>query len=1830
MTNPAGAARDTGAGRPRQRKRPLHTARLARYLNLNNSPSPEQGSRKRSAEGPPGGRAEMAERMRKLLRRIAGRADPPPAPAAESGGAVLPLAEAAPGERGAVHFKGESSPACSHDAIMARSPAWPGISQTNCELAALVDRMEHCAPSAAPRGASPGSQRPTASPLPVRLRLRNAAIIRRHRLKAEACSGGTAEAAAELAARQRRLETYLPGQVIEAFRKTGVTRDLYQWQAEALNVAGVLAGGNLVYSAPTSAGKSAVAEVLMLRRVIHTKRPALLVLPFVSLCSEKVAHLERLLAPLNREVRAHYSDKGALGPITEAVGAIVCTFEKANGLMCRLLEEEALGQLSCIVVDELHMVGDTSRGYLLELLLTKLRYATADIAPEDVAAGEGVQIVGMSATMPNARAVADWLGAQLYETTFRPVPLAKYIKVGAQLVTPAGEVVQELPPRPQLARDEGRAWREDRDHAMALTWQTVRDGKSVLIFCATKRECEATALQAKHLLGSIPERAVPGAAAAAAGSQVCRASLEIDLRRVPGGGHHVLAETLPFGVAFHYSTLESEEKRIVETAFRVGAVRVLAATSTLAAGVNLPAARVILRHHYQGLKRPENFLTSTEVRQMAGRAGRTGLDETGEAIIIVPERDEAAKKYIYKVMQDCVDPVRSCLSIDELGMKRAVLEAVASRAVVSARDVKKFAGSTLLNHTDADCTTAAPKGATPAAGAAAAPKKPGNAVSSAVVAATLDALHWLRNARMLCLDGDKWAPRPLGLATQASGLPPQDALLVKQDLDRAMSSLNQETDLHLAFLVTPVHEKLPLKDEWTVYNMRFSRLKGCQCQVERLVGLDLGCRSWLQGMATGGRLNIGNTDHMAWARVCRRLYAALVLDELLQEVSVKDVVATYQLDRAAVEGLQVAAGKYAGRLAAFCDRLGYSGMEVLLARFQARVSHGVRQEIVALTELAKVGAVRARLLFASGLRTPEAIAAAEVAAIETALAKGERGADGGGKPARAIKRSALLIKKSALESVRQLARKRAEEAAAAAAALAALGSAAPATQDGHGASPASGSGSVLSGASVARMTQGLPPLEKGVVLVEGGATAGFCTAWAAQERWAFAVDFTPLKGAHGDPELALPPLPGVSAHAAPTPLLSPEEALDAAAAAHAAVRLHGIAVAWTKDAVFYVRAAPEHWEAIAGVFERGGRALACNGTLEGLRQEEPPAGRTSSATLKVTHGAKDQLRALAGVCACEAGSVLRPVELGDAVVDVRVVAWLLDPDACGDSSVSDSLEQDARARKAATVEGLLGRVNREAHDKAAATARLGKEVLGRRGEAEQACVRAAMAWRLYENQCKQMKLQNLGPAMGQVEGPLARVLASMESTGLAVSRRVVREHKAPLRARLYAVPADVADVVRQLRGDRQAGRPPDLSSPLAVSQLLFNSAPEGLALEPPPGAHRNKNGTLSTADATLEDLAAQYLAGAGADARVVQLIRLIQEHRGLSKYLNDFTSSIERHTGESAFNTPGCQGELVRISATILQSTSATGRLATEAPNLQCIPRPRAFQVYDSHTPAGGGPKGLHEHNANLRAAFVAPPGRVLLSADYGQLELRLMAHFSADEGLVAMLSDPGQDPFTLYASQWLGTPLDQVTPAQRTQAKAIAYGLLYGKGRAALAAELGIAPGEAARLMDSFRRSIPGLDAWLTAAVRDCKATRTQHIETLGARRRYLTDITSEDGTRRSRAERQAVNSICQGSAADLVKWAMVDLHARLRAAFPSPCACRLLLQVHDELLFEMEAAALPAAARLVRERMAAAGNELSRARGRVGLRVPLTVKLNVGRSWGELTPYEPPLLKG
>jgi DNA polymerase-1 len=274
-----------------------------------------------------------------------------------------------------------------------------------------------------------------------------------------------------------------------------------------------------------------------------------------------------------------------------------------------------------------------------------------------------------------------------------------------------------------------------------------------------------------------------------------------------------------------------------------------------------------------------------------------------------------------------------------------------------------------------------------------------------------------------------------------------------------------------------------------------------------------------------------------------------------------------------------------------------------------------------------------------------------------------------------------------------------------------------------------------------------------------------------------------------------------------------------------------------------------------------------------------------------------------------------------------------------------------------------------------------------------------------------------------------------------------------------------------------------------------------------------------------------------------------------------------------------------RVHASFNQVVTATGRLSSHDPNLQNIP---------VRTEAG----------REIRSAFVpGEPGWTLVSADYSQIELRVLAHYSGDERLCEAFRRD-EDIHARVAGQVNHVPIEQVTGDMRRQAKIVNFGTIYGQGSQALSKQLGIGREAAATFIDNYFRTYPGIERFLVESLTECR--RQGHVTTILGRRRAIEGVRPDAGRSRNLAERTAVNTIIQGSAADLMKLAMIAVHRRLgRERFPA----RMLLQIHDELIFETPAEQAGALARLLRE-------EMSRVHP---LSVPLKVDVKAGPNWAE-----------
>lgn len=418
---------------------------------------------------------------------------------------------------------------------------------------------------------------------------------------------------------------------------------------------------------------------------------------------------------------------------------------------------------------------------------------------------------------------------------------------------------------------------------------------------------------------------------------------------------------------------------------------------------------------------------------------------------------------------------------------------------------------------------------------------------------------------------------------------------------------------------------------------------------------------------------------------------------------------------------------------------------------------------------------------------------------------------------------------------------------------------------------------------------------------------------------------------------------------------------------------------------------------------------------------------------------------------------------------------------------------------------------------------------------------------IYEDARDMLKKNGVEKLYDEVEQPLVKVLAAMEKAGIATDTKRWEEVHADMKSREEALISKIYE---------QAGEEFNINSPKQLGHILF----EKMGL---PAGKKTKTGYSTAAD-VLEELAEQY-----------PFVKNILEYRSLSKLISTYLEAlpllIRKETG--------------RIHTTFNQTVTATGRLSSSDPNLQNIPV-------------------RTEEGKKIRSLFVPGEGYdSFISSDYSQVELRVLAHMSEDEGLIRAFLNK-EDIHRRTAAEVMGIPFEDVTPEQRSHAKAVNFGIIYGISDFGLARQLGIARTAAADYIKAYFERYPSIHAFMNRMIED--ARKTGRAVTLYGRYRELADINSKNFQRRSFAERTAMNTPIQGTAADIMKMAMIAVYDKMKAGnFKS----RVLLQVHDELVAEVTADEKEAVAKLLKETMESV----------VSLRVPLVADVNEGKNWAE-----------
>lgn len=400
----------------------------------------------------------------------------------------------------------------------------------------------------------------------------------------------------------------------------------------------------------------------------------------------------------------------------------------------------------------------------------------------------------------------------------------------------------------------------------------------------------------------------------------------------------------------------------------------------------------------------------------------------------------------------------------------------------------------------------------------------------------------------------------------------------------------------------------------------------------------------------------------------------------------------------------------------------------------------------------------------------------------------------------------------------------------------------------------------------------------------------------------------------------------------------------------------------------------------------------------------------------------------------------------------------------------------------------------------------------------------------------------------EIEMPLLPVLSHIERTGVLIDQSILATHSIELTKRLAEL---------EIQAHELAEEPFNLASTKQLQAILYEKQKLPILKKTPGGAP-------STNEEVLAELALDY-----------PLPKVILEYRGLAKLKTTYTDKLPLMINPVSG----------RVHTSYHQAVTATGRLSSSDPNLQNIPV-------------------RNDEGRRIRQAFIAPEGYRIVAADYSQIELRIMAHLSQDEGLLKAFA-AGEDIHRATAAEVFGLPLDKVTNEQRRSAKAINFGLIYGMSAFGLARQLGIPRGEAQRYMDLYFERYPGVLEYMERTRQ--QAASQGYVSTLDGRRLYLPDVSSSNGMRRKAAERAAINAPMQGTAADIIKRAMIEVDAWLQSQ-EKPLV-RMIMQVHDELVFEVHESVIEESNQRIRELM----------ENSMALAVPLKVDVGVGANWDE-----------
>ena len=687
----------------------------------------------------------------------------------------------------------------------------------------------------------------------------------------------------------------VPAQVKRLLQERGIG-DLYPPQADAI-ATGVLDGRNLVLASPTASGKTLIAELCAMKHVLERGGKVLYLTPLRALTWEKYEEFQaytRLEKPSGMKIRVGVStgDMDNSSPWLQAYDIVICTNEKCDSLLRH--RSPWMSGISLVIADEIHLIG-SDRGPTLEVSLARLR----QMSPE-------VQILALSATIRNASEVADWLKAESVTTDWRPVELREGVALGSHITFKDGTV-----------RGIEGLHKQD---PINLALNAVQNKGQSLIFVESRRRAESTARMAANALKQRLSRREL--------TQLHEASANISVHGEKTRLTDDLAACVEGGAAFHHAGLKRDHRRIIEDGFKRGAIKILAATPTLAAGVNLPARTVVIGSYRRFVPGYGMYpIPVLEYKQMSGRAGRPQYDDVGEALLIAASDDEA--EYL---MKDYIlaEPERIDSRLaQESALRGHTLAAVASDYAHTEGGLLDFFGSTFYGY---------------------------NYPTTGIKLILGNTLRYLEREGMIAYQGDRYQATDFGRRASELYIDPLTAVVMRDGLKKGSLDVTDFTWLHLICHTPDMRPTLrPGRKDMELVETYFEEHRD-EIAVH---------------VSEGG-------DYIDYEEFLGEVKTAMVLEAWIEEVSESDLLERFNVqpgDRysavSSAEWLLYSAHELAGVL-------GLPEPRLHLRRLRVRVQHGVTEKLLPLVGLKGIGRVRAQILYNSGYTTQARLKRADI------------------------------------------------------------------------------------------------------------------------------------------------------------------------------------------------------------------------------------------------------------------------------------------------------------------------------------------------------------------------------------------------------------------------------------------------------------------------------------------------------------------------------------------------------------------------------------------------------------------------------------------------------------------------------------------------------------------------------------------------------------------------------------------------------------------------------------------------------------------------------------